>query len=208
MDPKVLEVIKRIEREDLADREYRDKLRSQGKQQPPEEGWWALHPASAKLAHTIVVSAGWKNIMEVGVAHGYSTVWLADAAKTNGGKLIAFEIHEHYVEFTRANLADAGLSEYVEFVVGDAMKTLDEPREPADFIMLDCWDRLYPELLPHVPPVLRPGGLMCSDNVTAGNAESDHYRKLIAEHPDMDTLNVPIGRGGLEVSIKRLDAGA
>ena len=38
MDPKVLQVLQRIEQEDMADREYREKLRSEGKQQPPEEG--------------------------------------------------------------------------------------------------------------------------------------------------------------------------
>jgi predicted O-methyltransferase YrrM len=166
MDPSVRQVIDRVEKQDAADREER----AAGVVRPPEEGLWALHPDTARLIHIIVQSAGYKKLLEVGVSHGYSTLWLANAARATGGRLTALEDNPASVEIAQQNLEAAGLSGVVDFVLGDARETLQEIEKRFDFVLLDCWDWLYSEILPHVLPVLRPGGLLVTDNVTPGHA--------------------------------------
>ena len=84
----------------------------------------ALHPATARLAHIIIQAARFKNLVEVGVSHGYSTVWLADAARMTGGRLKAIDINPRSIDIGRRNLTEAGLADWVDFVVGDALEVL------------------------------------------------------------------------------------
>ena len=74
---------------------------------------------------------------------------------------------------------------------------------PFDFVLLDCWEWVYVDVLPVIAPMLRPGGLIVADNVEPGKEESDQYIQAVSDHPLMETISVPIGRG-IEVSTRRL----
>ena len=198
MESSFLQVVERLEKMDVEDRA----LRAKGLQENPEEGLWALHPDTARLLHILVQAVGAKRMMEVGVSHGYSTLWLAHAARITGGRLTALEISERSLEIATANLEEAGLLDMVDFVPGDARETLPSLEGQFDYILLDCWDRLYPEIIPHVTPLLREGGLMTTDNVDINDEHSRHFRSLLMAYDEIETKNVPIGLGGLEVSTK------
>ena len=200
LEPEFLRVVERIEGEDVADRA----LRARGEEgYDPEEGLWALAPATARLLHVLIQTVAASRLLEVGVSHGYSTVWLAHAARLTGGRLTSLEYNPRVLEIARANVAEAGLTEQVDFVLGDARKTLLTIGDEYDFIFLDCWDRLYPEILPKVVPLLRPGGLMTTDNVDVNEPGSIEFRDLLSAYAGIETTNVPIGNGGLEVSTRR-----
>ncbi len=199
-EPGFLKIVDRIEREDIADRE----LRARGEEgYEPEEGFWALAPETARLLHVLIQTTAASRLLEVGVSHGYSTVWLAHAAKMSGGQLTALEYNPRVMEIARRNVAEAGLADQVEFVLGDARETLLTIGDEYDFILLDCWDRIYPEILPKVVPLLRPSGLMTTDNVDINEPGSIEFRRLLSAYPGIETTNVPIGTGGLEVSTRR-----
>ena len=198
MESSFLQVVERLERMDVEDRA----IRASGMQRNPEDGLWALHPDTARLLHILVQAVGAKRMMEVGVSHGYSTLWLAHAARITGGRLTALEISEKSIETASANLEEAGLLDMVDFVPGDARQTLTTLEGQFDYILLDCWDRLYPEIIPHVIPLLREGGLMTTDNVDINDEGSRHFRSLLMAYDEIETKNVPIGLGGLEVSTK------
>ena len=198
MESSFLQVVERLERMDVEDRA----IRASGMQRNPEDGLWALHPDTARLLHILVQAVGAKRMMEVGVSHGYSTLWLAHAARITGGRLTALEISEKSIETASANLEEAGLLDMVDFVPGDARETLATLEGQFDYILLDCWDRLYPEIIPHVIPLLREGGLMTTDNVDINDEGSRHFRSLLMAYDEIETKNVPIGLGGLEVSTK------
>src|SRR5689334_23684527 len=100
-------------------------------------------PDTGKLMHMLVVSSGSKTLVEIGASYGYSTVWLADAARTTGGKLHSLELSANKVKYAQARLEVAGLAEYVEFHVGDAQETLKVLPGPFDFVLLDLWKDLY-----------------------------------------------------------------
>jgi predicted O-methyltransferase YrrM len=65
--------------------------------------------------------------METGTNHGVSTIVLAQALKDAGrcGVVRTVDIDPGVVEIARANVARAGLSEYVEFHVEDSLKYLE-----------------------------------------------------------------------------------
>ncbi len=199
METNFRNVVARLEGMDREDRAER----ARGVVQVPEDGLWALHPDTARLLHILVQTVGAKRMLEVGVSHGYSTVWLAHAARTTGGRLTALENNPKSIEIATANLTEAGLLDMVDFIEGDARETLKTLQGQFDYILLDCWDRLYPEIIPIVVPLLRVGGLMTTDNVDLEDEGSQHVRSLLMANEEIETTNLPIGVGGLEVSTKR-----
>jgi predicted O-methyltransferase YrrM len=206
MNPQVLRVIERLEKEDTEDREtHATRPPDWGYSTTEVQGLWALHPDTARLTHMLVQAAGYKSLVEIGVCHGYSTVWLAHAATITGGRLTSLEINPKSIEIARPNLTEAGLLDTVEFVVGDASETLRTLQAPIDFVLMDCFEELYIDFFTLIVPLLRPGGLLLADNATPGHPPADAYMQVVREDPRMETVSMPIGRD-LEVSVKRLDA--
>jgi predicted O-methyltransferase YrrM len=75
----------------------------------------------AVFMNTLIKSAKSKTILEIGTSYGYSTLWLAEAARENHGIVITLEANESKVIYAKHKLNEAGLSEYVDFRVGDAL---------------------------------------------------------------------------------------
>ena len=207
MNEEALRVVKRLEREDTENRKRSSELNLPHAKylERPEEKMLALHPDTARLAHIIIQAARFKNLVEVGVSHGYSTVWLADAARMTGGRLKAIDINPRSIDIGRRNLTEAGLADWVDFVVGDALEVLPGLEGQVDFVLLDCWEDVYVPCLKRIVPQLRPGAILFADNVTPGMPESDEYVEALSQYPQLESLYVPIGLD-LEISIKSLSA--
>ncbi|MBI2190410.1 MAG: class I SAM-dependent methyltransferase [Planctomycetes bacterium] len=194
IEPEILRVLHRMEEEDAEDR------KAVGR--PREDRMFTLHPDTSRLVHILIQSARCKSLVEIGVAHGYSTIWLAHAARIMGGHVTSLEVNPKSVEIARRNVKEAGLLSLVDFVLGDARETLKGLKGPVDFVLMDCWEWLYVDCLQTIVPLLRPGGLLVADNVEPGDAESDRYIRALEEHPLMETVPVPIGRK-IEVSMRK-----
>ena len=59
----------------------------------------------------------------------------------------------------------AGLSEFVDIRVGDALETLKEIQGPVDFFLNDGFTRKLLPVLKIVAPHIRPGGVVVTDKV-------------------------------------------
>ena len=68
-----------------------------------------LAPEAAQLLAVMVRAAGARRILEVGTSNGYSTLWLADAAKVTGGHVESLDIDPRRSDQACANIARAGL---------------------------------------------------------------------------------------------------
>lgn len=77
-----------------------------------------IGPEVGKILGLVIRAMGARRLIEFGTCIGYSTIWLGEAAKATGGRLIAVEASELYFNEARNNVADAGLSEYVELIMG------------------------------------------------------------------------------------------
>ena len=194
-DEKILRVLHRLEEEDAEDRRILDR--------PREVRMFTLHPDTSRLVHIMIQSTGCKRLVEIGGAYGYSAIWLAHAARITGGRLISLEINPKLIQIGRRNLEEAGLAYMVESIQGDARETLETLETPFDFVLLDCWEPLYVEILDILAPKLRPGGILVADNVNPGHPDSDQYIQALHEHPLMETVSIPIGRE-IEVSMRKL----
>src|SRR3546814_2563270 len=91
-----------------------------------------------------LVKAGeFRAILEVGSSYGYSTLWLAEAAQAIGGRVTSLELHPGKIAAAREMLKSAGLADYVDFIEGDALASLDELPGTFDFVLIALWKDLY-----------------------------------------------------------------
>lgn len=160
-----------------------------------------ITPETGRLLWIMVRATRATRILEVGASNAYSTIWLADAARETGGRVITLELNPEKVKLARENLARAGVADRVEIRQGRAAETLAAIPGPFDFVFLDADRSSYRTYLELVVPKLARGGLLVADNVTSHPQELVEYLTLVKSHPGLFSVTVPIGNGE-EVSLK------
>lgn len=164
----------------------------------------AVGPETATVLNLLAKGAQAKVILEIGSSYGYSTVYLAEAARATGGKVISLELAENKVRYAREQLARAGLDAFVEFQVGSALDTLSRLPGPFDFVLIDLWKDLYVPCLELIYDKLAPGALVAADNMLypeMARAEAEKYRRRVREL-EFDSVLLPVG-SGVELSRRR-----
>jgi predicted O-methyltransferase YrrM len=159
-------------------------------------------PDTGKLLHELVIGAGARTILELGTSYGYSGVWLADAARKTGGKVITCDVAGNKQDYARGMLAKAGLSDFIEFRIGDARQTIPTLANGIDFVLVDLWKDLYVESLELFFPKLAPGATIVADNMlrpTEARADALAYRRAVRAKRSVSSVLLPVG-SGLEVS--------
>ena len=159
-----------------------------------------LEPDSAALLALLVRAIAPERILEIGTSNGYSTIWLADAARAVGAELTTVEADSDRLRQAQANLEDAGLATGVEMRHGDAGAILrDAPAGAWGLILLDADRRDYVSYWPDLVRVLPPGGLLAVDNVISHAEDVGEFRALVAAEPHMQESLAPTGAGLLLV---------
>ena len=157
------------------------------------------------LLNMLARSAPSRRILEIGSSYGYSTIWLAEAAKATGGEVISLDVADYKQAYAQKALARAGLDGIVTFHTGDALEIIPRLEGRFDFVLLDLWKDLYVPCLELFYPKLEPGALVVADNMLQPAFDltnARNYRRAVRAMPRMTTVLLPAGQG-LEVS--RLD---
>lgn len=156
----------------------------------------------AMFMNLLVKSSKAKTILEIGTSYGYSTLWLAEAAKSNGGKVITLENNVDKVKYAKAKITKAGLSKFVDFRMGDAAENIKKANETFDFVLVDIWKKLYVICLNLFYPKLNNGAWVLGDNMIfppSTNKETKAYQSRIQEIGTFKSILLPIG-SGIELS--------
>src|SRR6185503_10003893 len=82
--------------------------------------------AAGMMMNLLIREGRLKTILEVGTSYGYSTVWLAEAARGTGGRVITLDLSIEKQQYAQTMLHKAGLDSHVEFRTGDALALIDE----------------------------------------------------------------------------------
>jgi predicted O-methyltransferase YrrM len=169
------------------------------------------------LLRVLALAAAAEKILEIGTAVGYSGIWLAGALPP-GGMLMTMEMDPERAREARGNFERAGCADRVSVIVGDAERMVAKVAGPFDLIFQDGDKKLYLPLLDRLVALLRPGGLLVTDNVlwdgrvapgfAAAKPDDENtraiaaYNERLAAHPQLTTAIVPL-RDGVSISVKR-----
>jgi len=170
------------------------------------------------LLRVLAITVGATQILEIGTAVGYSGIWLAGALPP-GGMLFTIDIDEARAQEARKNFALAGMTDRVSVMVGDAKLKIAKVSGPFDLIFQDGDKQQYTPMLDRLAALLRPGGLLVTDNVLwdgevvpgfTANPHHDRddtraiaeYNERLVSHPQLLTSIVPL-RDGVSISVRR-----
>jgi predicted O-methyltransferase YrrM len=159
-----------------------------------------VEPDTARVLALLVRATAARRVLELGTSNGYSTMWLADAVRGVGGRLLSVDIDTKRSAQAAQNLDRAGVREPVELRVEDAAMTLRAAGESAwDMIFLDAERSAYAAYWPELIRVLSPGGLLAVDNVLSHAEEVREFRVLVNADERVSEAIVPTGAGLLLV---------
>jgi predicted O-methyltransferase YrrM len=139
-------------------------------------------------------------IIEIGTSYGYSGIWLGDAARATGGRLVTMELMDYKSAYARDMAERAGVADVIDFQVGEALDLIEALPHGIDFVLLDLWKDLYTPCLEAFYPKLNPGAIIVADNMLfPGGPEVALYGRAVRAKPGMTSVLLPVGQG-LEVS--------
>lgn len=105
-----------------------------------------------------------KQILEVGTAIGFSTLFMSEYAPKDC-HITTIEKYEKRIPLAKENFKKAGKEEQITLLEGDAKEILAELTGSYDLIFMDAAKGQYIHFLPDVLRLLRGGGILVSDNV-------------------------------------------
>jgi predicted O-methyltransferase YrrM len=118
------------------------------------------------MLYLIARSIDARRIVEFGTSFGISTLYLASAAKDNGGGVvIGSELEPSKHAKANEHLREAGLERFADVRLGDAVETLASVEAPVDMVLLDGWKDGYLPVLKVLQPKLRPRAVVLADNI-------------------------------------------
>ncbi len=156
-----------------------------------------IGPDTGRVLNILIKNAKARSILELGTSYGYSTVWLAEAARETGGRVATLELADYKARHARDALARAGLADLVEIHVGSAVEILPKLAGPYDFVLIDLWKELYVACLDLVYPKLAHGAYVAADNMIypeVSRADAANYQRHI-RRLEFDSILLPIGSG-------------
>jgi caffeoyl-CoA O-methyltransferase len=186
LDERVRAVLERLEREDAEERE-RGVPRAQRARQ--------IAPATGRFLFGLVAPQNGSDVLEIGGSRGYSTIWLAAAARILGGSVVSLEHDPAKCEAWRVNIAAAGLDEWTTLLEGDAYETLPRAGDAFDVVFLDAEKDDYEELYSLARPKVEPGGVVVADNVLSHADTLGAYSRARQADPTLLSVTVPLDRG-------------
>jgi len=118
-----------------------------------------------------------KRVLEIGTYTGYGTLWMA-LALSDDGEMVTCDVSERWTSVARRFWEAAGVAERIRLELRPALETLDAlmadgQADTFDFAFIDAdkvnYDAYYEACL----KLVRPGGLICVDNVLWGGSVID-----------------------------------
>lgn len=152
----------------------------------------------AQLCVDLIVARNAKVIVELGSSYGYSTLYLAEAARRTGGRLYSYEIAPAKQQHARERIEAAELGAHVHWCLGDAVKLLADQPGPIEFVLLDLWKDMYIPCLDAFHGNLAPNGIIVADNMLYpefNRPDGAAYRAAVRAKAEMEAVLLPIGQG-------------
>lgn len=152
-----------------------------------------------------------KYILEIGTYTGYSALCLAEGLQKKG-KLHTIDCNEELLDFQKRYFDKSEYGSQIIQHLGNALDIIPTIDKTFDLVFIDADKHNYPNYLEAILPKLKKGSVLLSDNVLWGGkvlepiskGDNDtkalvHYNKLLIEHPQLETVLLPI-RDGLTIS--------
>ena len=170
----------------------------------------SIGPIKGKIITGIIQKYKPRNILEVGTLYGYSAILMADTLNGANGKVITIEIDKPIADIARKNIADAGLADKIDVIVGNALDVIPRLNSKFDLLFLDAAKNEYLKYLELAQKRnLKEGSIIVADNVEISKSEMQDYLEHVRNSRGYRSKTIettveftPNVKDAMEVSIK------
>lgn len=177
---------------------------------PSDERMLAITKETGELLNMLIRLKNAKNMLEVGMSVGYSTIWCAEAIRENNGKIITIEQNPKKIKRAKENFQAANVTDTISIQEGLAIQVIRELslqekyKEYFDFVLIDADKENVIEYFDMILPMVSVGGAIITDNMLYPEKYREDMKKYashIQANQDVRTITSPIGNGE-EITIK------
>jgi len=137
------------------------------------------------------ISGGHK-VLEIGSFTGYSAICIA-LGLSEDGKLDALEVNDELEDLIKEGWKRAGVEKKIHLHIADALGWLsgrdESEKESYDLVFIDANKREYVEYYKKIIDLVRPGGLIVTDDVLLGGKVCDTQKNHDAQTLALDAFN-------------------
>lgn len=156
-----------------------------------------------QILHELIVNNNYQSALEIGTSTGHSTIWIAWALSKTGGRLTTIEIDKSRQKEAIENIKAVGLSDFVDFRLGDAHQIVQELQGPFDFVFSDADKEWYVQYFKDIDPKLKKGGRFTAHNVLQSMNGIREYMGYIESRQDYVTTVDRSSSSGIAISHKK-----
>lgn len=193
---------------------YLEKILQQAERFSPQ-AMMSSNRLSGGFLRTLTAMKQPKNILEIGLFFGYSTLCMAEGSPDS--MITSLEWDGRYIEIAKDNFQSHPCTNIFHVIQGDATKTIEHQMQQTqfDFIFIDADKQNYPFYVSCAIAHLPSGGVLVVDNTLWGGKVLDVHthndphtmgideaNKMILTNPNMINTLIPI-RDGMHVAVKR-----
>lgn len=181
-------------------------------------GEMQVAPEQGQFLALLVQLIGARRTIEIGTFTGYSTLCVA-AALPADGQVVACDISDAHTALARPYWEEAGVADRIDLRIAPALETLDALIAAGeagryDFAFIDADKANYSNYFERCMTLVRPGGLIATDNVLWGGSVIDpaktdedtvairQFNEALRDDDRISLSLVPIG-DGLTLAHKR-----
>ncbi len=177
---------------------------------PSEDRMLAITKETGELFNMILRLKNAKNMLEVGMSTGYSTIWCAEAISEQSGKIITIEKNQSKIKRAKENFQKAGVMDIITIKNGLAIQILSELNlqqkysDFFDFVLIDADKENVIEYFDLIFPMVSVGGVIVTDNMLYPEKfrkDMKKFSEYLKKNPKLRTITSPIGNGE-EITIK------
>jgi predicted O-methyltransferase YrrM len=164
---------------------------------------------TGRLLSVLVASKQANNVLEIGTAYGYSTVWMARGLAAQG-KLLTIDPDTTRTAIAQSYFKRAGVLDRIAIRNAPALDVLPTlPKNHFDVIFIDALKEEYCDYLRASVPLLKKMGILLADNLLWAHRaslkarDSDdvslrairRFNEELLSHPDLLATILPVGDG-------------
>ncbi len=177
---------------------------------PPNDRMLAITKETGELLNMILRLKNAKNMLEIGMSTGYSTIWCAESISEQSGKIITIEQNPSKIKRAKENFQKAGVTDTITIMEGLAMQILTEfslkqkYKKFFDLVLIDADKENVKEYFDLIFPMVSIGGIIVTDNMYYPEKFRQDMKKFsdyLKGNPKLRTITSPIGNGE-EITIK------
>ncbi|MFQ5781507.1 MAG: O-methyltransferase [Nitrosopumilus sp.] len=203
MKKSIIKVLEELEVQSTLEKSRKIKVRS-------EDRMLAITKETGELLNMILRLKNARNMLEVGMSVGYSTIWCAEAISEQSGKIITIEQNLNKINRAKKNFQRAKISDTILIKHGIATQILEELslqkkfKNFFDFVLIDADKENVIKYFELIFPMVSIGGVVVTDNMLYPKKFRKDMKKFsdyLKKNPKLRTITSPIGNGE-EITIK------